>query len=65
MKYFDETGRQHGLTNEKVDLCSNCAHELEEILFKHYDIRSIAYFGVTMEKRTIPLPEPPKKGGGE
>lgn len=66
MKYFDESGRQHGLTNEKVDLCSECAHELELNLFKHYDIYSMAYVGVTMVKRGMPIPEPPMmKGGAE
>ncbi len=51
MKYFDESGRQYGLTNARVDLCSDCAHELEQNLFKHYDIYSMAYAGVTMTRR--------------
>ena len=51
MKYYAENGRQLGLTNQKVDLCSACLAELEQILSKHYDICSIAYEGVRMKRR--------------
>lgn len=51
MKYYSETGRHQGFTNQKVDLCSKCAHELEHILSLHYDIFSQAYMGVKMERR--------------
>ena len=62
MKYYDESGRNHGLTNASVDLCSKCAHELEHHLSKHYDIYSMAYAGVTMTRRERSLTEAPKGG---
>lgn len=49
MKYFDETGRQHGLTNQKVDLCSVCARKLESVLSERYSIGYVAYSGVHMK----------------
>jgi hypothetical protein len=51
MKYYAENGKQCGLTNSKVDLCSDCAKKLEKILSKHYDICFIAYEGVRMNRR--------------
>jgi hypothetical protein len=51
MKYYDETGRNHGLTNQSVDLCSDCLRELEQVLSEHYDIYCQAYVGVKMVKR--------------
>ena len=51
MKYYDETGRKHGLTNQSIDLCSDCLRELEQVLSEHYDIYCQAYVGVKMVKR--------------
>ena len=52
MKYYDETGRQHGLTNQKVDICSECFKTLESDLSKHYDMRFIAYGGVEIKRHS-------------
>lgn len=51
MKYYDETGRQHGLTNQKIDLCSECLRELEHNLSKHYEMSCVAYLGVKIERK--------------
>ena len=51
MKYYTETGKESGFTNSTVDLCSECARELESILSKYYDIRCVAYCGVEMKRR--------------
>ena len=59
MKYYDETGRQHGLTNQRIDICSECFKTLESDLSKHYDMCLIAYGGVQIKRY------PTEKGGGE
>ena len=51
MKYYTENGVQRGLTNQTVDLCGECARELESVLSQYYDVCCIAYCGVRMEKR--------------
>lgn len=51
MKYYDETGRQHGLTNQRVDICSECFKVLESDLSKHYDMWVIVYCGVEIKRR--------------
>lgn len=51
MKYYDETGRQHGLTNQRIDICSECFEELESYLSKAYDMQMIAYSGVSIERK--------------
>ena len=51
MKYYSETGREQGLTNQAVDLCRKCARGLVNALLNHYDMRSIAYVGVQIEKK--------------
>jgi hypothetical protein len=51
MKYYDETGRNQGYTNQSVDLCSDCLREVERILSVHYDMYCQAYAGVQMIKR--------------
>lgn len=51
MKYYDETGRKNGLTNQSVDLCSDCLCELERILSVHYNMYCQAYVGTTMKRR--------------
>jgi hypothetical protein len=51
MKYYDETGRNHGLTNSAVDLCKDCSRDLESILSAYYEMYSQAYVGVQMKKR--------------
>ena len=57
MKYYDETGRQHGLTNQRIDICSECFKVLEKDLSKHYDMCCIAYGGVEIKRL------PTEKGG--
>jgi hypothetical protein len=57
MKYYDETGRQHGLTRQEVDICSECFKVLEGELSKHYDMCRIAYGGYEIKRR------PTEKGG--
>lgn len=52
MKYYDETGRQHGLINQKIDICSECFAVLESDLSKHYTMRSVAYYGVDIKRRS-------------
>lgn len=51
MRYYNEYGTQHGLTNQRVDLCSDCLRELERVLSEHYDMCFIAYEGVRMNRR--------------
>ena len=58
MKYYDETGRQNGLTNQKVDICSECFKVLESDLSKHYDMCLIAYCGVEIKRHQT------EEGGG-
>jgi hypothetical protein len=50
MKYYTETGREQGMTNQAVDMCRECAEELVRNLSKHYKLCSIAYFGVQAER---------------
>jgi hypothetical protein len=57
MKYYDETGRAQRLSNQRVDMCSNCFEALEKDLSKHYDMRCIAYIGVEIKRL------PTEKGG--
>ena len=57
MKYYDETGRQHGLTNERVDMCSACFCALERDLSEKYDMCSISFGGVRIKRH------PTEKGG--
>lgn len=57
MKYYDETGRQHGLTNQKIDICSECFKTMERDLSDHYDMCLIAYSGVEIKRRST------EKGG--
>ena len=57
MKYYDETGRQHGLTNQRVDICSECFEALADDLSKHYDMRFVAYGGVEIKRKAT------EKGG--
>lgn len=59
MKYYDETGRNQGLTNQRIDICSECFKVLESDLSKHYDMAYVAYSGVEIKRH------PTKKGGGE
>lgn len=59
MKYYDETGRQHGLTNQWVDVCSECFKALADDLSKHYDMRCVAYGGVEIKRKAT------EKGGKE
>lgn len=51
MKYYDECGRDHGMTNQQVDLCADCLRELGRVLSEHYDMCCIAYVGVRMKRR--------------
>lgn len=51
MKYYTETGREHGLTNQRVDLCSECLQRLECDLSEHYDMYMVAYGGVVMKRK--------------
>ena len=51
MKYFSETGRPQGLTNQEVDVCSDCWAELERNLSVHYDMICIPYDGFRIERR--------------
>ena len=51
MKYYSETGRDMGLTNQEVDLCRDCLRDLEDVLSKHYELRCVAYYGVEMKRR--------------
>jgi hypothetical protein len=51
MKYYTETGKDCGLTNQSVDLCSDCLRDLATILSKHYELYCIAYSGVEMKRR--------------
>lgn len=50
MKYYDETGRQHGLTNQRIDICPACFKTLESDLSEHYFMSSIAYVGVEIKR---------------
>lgn len=50
MKYYDETGRNQGLTNQRIDICSECFKVLESDLSKHYDMCYIAYGGVEIKR---------------
>lgn len=59
MKYYDERGRLHGLTNQSVDICSECFEVLESDLSKHYDMKFVAYIGVEIKRY------PTEKGGAE
>ena len=52
MKYYDETGRQCGLTLQYVDVCPECLKLLVDDLLKHYDMRCVAYFGVEIKRHT-------------
>ena len=51
MKYYDESGRAHGLSNTSLDLCAECARALEHDLSQYYDMCCIAYEGVRMKRR--------------
>lgn len=53
MKYYSETGRECGLTKQGVDLCSECARNLEHDLSQYYDMCVVAYAGVRMERRLV------------
>ena len=57
MKYCDETGRSHGLTNQRIDICSECFKVLESDLSKHYDMYYVEYGGVEIKRHTT------EKGG--
>ena len=57
MRYYDETGRNRGLTNQSVDLCDDCSRELERILLPSYDMYVQAYAGVTMKLRPCEISE--------
>lgn len=57
MKYYDETGRQQGLTNQRIDICSECFKVLENDLSKTYDMCCTAYVGVQIKRHPI------EKGG--
>ena len=59
MKYYDVTGRNQGLTNHKIDICSECFKVLESDLSKHYDMSCDAYSGVKIKRH------PTEKGGEE
>lgn len=50
MKYYTETGKCQGLSNQAIDLCADCAAELERNLSEHYDMCCIAYEGVHIER---------------
>lgn len=52
MKYYDECGRQHGLTNQKIDICHECFAALERDLSQHYEMSCIAYGGAEIERRS-------------
>jgi hypothetical protein len=51
MKYYTETGRDMGLTNQCVDLCRKCLSDLAIVLSKHYELHCVAYGGVVMKRR--------------
>ena len=51
MKYYSETGRDMGLTNQSVDLCRGCLRELADVLYKNYELWCVAYGGLTMKRR--------------
>lgn len=51
MKYYSETGKDQGLTNQQVDLCRKCTRELVNALLDHYDMCCIAYEGVQIRKK--------------
>ena len=57
MKYYDEAGRNHGLTNQRIDICSECFETLENDLSNYYDMCCIAYGGVEIKRY------PTEKGG--
>lgn len=59
MKYYDEIGRNHGLINQSIDICSECFKVLESDLSKHYDMSCVAYSGVEIKRH------PTEKGGVE
>lgn len=50
MKYYDETGRNQGLTNQRIDICSECFKALESDLSKHYYMSYCAYIGVEIKR---------------
>jgi hypothetical protein len=51
MKYYTETGKFSGMTNQRVDLCSDCSRELERTLSEHYDMYMVAYGDVVMKRK--------------
>lgn len=51
MKYYDEKGRQQGLTNQRIDICSDCFKTLENYLSKGYDMKIFAYVGVSIKRK--------------
>lgn len=51
MKYYTETGRDCGLTNQSVDLCHDCSKDLAFVLSKHYELHCVAYGGVEIKRR--------------
>ena len=53
MKYYDETGRNQGLTNQRIDICSECFKALESDLSKHYYMSYCAYVGVEIKRHPI------------
>lgn len=52
MKYYDEAGRNHGLTNQRIDICSECFKVLASDLSKHYDMCCVAYSGVEIKRHS-------------
>ena len=59
MKYYDETGKNQGLTNQRIDICFECFKALESALSTHYYMSYCAYVGVEIKRH------PTEKGGGE
>lgn len=59
MKYYDKTGRRQGLTNQRIDICSECFSVLESDLSKHYDMCFVAYRGVEIKRH------PTEEGGAD
>ena len=52
MKYYDEAGRNQGLTNQRIDICSDCFQVLASDLSKHYDMCCVAYSGVEIKRHS-------------
>lgn len=57
MKYYDEAGGRHELTNQRADVCSECFFVLACDLSERYNMRFIANHGVEIDRY------PTEKGG--